>query len=68
MQKNYQVAGMSCSGCERTVEAAALKIPGVVKAQADHKAQTLKIEFSLEPPDDEEVKRAIENAGFSLSL
>jgi cation transport ATPase len=46
LTQEYLVEGMTCGGCEATVEAAAKKLANVVYAKADHEKGELRLEVS----------------------
>ena len=62
--RELQVEGMTCGGCEQSVQRALLRIPGVTAAAADHGAGVVKVEGeALEP---EALESAVEDAGFAI--
>ena len=65
--ENYKVKGMSCGGCEHSVELAVSQISGVAKAKADAKTGTLTVEFTLDPASDETVRAAVEKSGYTYA-
>lgn len=59
------VAGMACSACAKTVEKAALKIPGVKTARVNQPAGTAEIEFESSKTTADEIAKAIsKKTGF----
>lgn len=60
----FDVAGMTCGGCERAVTRALGRTPGVLEPGADAKAG--KAWARLEPARAEEVRAAVAKAGFSV--
>ena len=60
------VEGMTCSGCERTVERAVSQLKGVRYARADHQKGYLEVEFSA-PCTRVQICAAIEKAGYSVT-
>ena len=59
----YRVEGMNCSHCKAAVEKAAMNVKGTLSAEADVAAKTLVITGN---PDENKLRKAIEQAGFSL--
>jgi len=61
------VTGMSCDGCERTVENALTTLGGVTRVEADHDGDTVEVvaDDELDPAD---IHAAIEGAGFDVSV
>jgi copper chaperone CopZ len=62
--KIYKVEGMSCQGCERSVESALKKLSGVNQVKADHVAKTVAVEWTNASPDLQVVKQTVEKAGY----
>ncbi|MBC7950311.1 MAG: heavy-metal-associated domain-containing protein [Rhodospirillaceae bacterium] len=62
MSKTYRVTGMTCGGCARSVETAIKAVApeaGVVIDLANAKV-------SVEGASDEQVKKAVDDAGFGF--
>lgn len=64
MARTITVEGMSCSGCEQTVESALEELDGVTSATADSDANTVTVD---EDVDVDVVVGAIEDAGYDAS-
>ncbi|MBX0322582.1 heavy-metal-associated domain-containing protein [Halomicroarcula sp. F13] len=64
-QRTLSVSGMSCTGCEESVEAAVLGVSGVEAATADHDADTLVVETSG-AVDDDALTSAVADAGYEV--
>ena len=64
-RQTIEVSGMSCSGCERTVENALKNINGVHRVEANHEAGT--VEVAVEDDVDEDgLGNAIHDAGYEI--
>ena len=60
------VEGMTCPTCERSIEAALLRMPEVRSVRADHLSG--RVELSLDGPlDQSRVRTAIEEAGYDVA-
>ncbi len=59
----FHVEGMTCGGCENSIQRAVGQIPGVEAVRADHAARVVEVRFAAEP-DEEAVRAAVEDAGF----
>ncbi|MFW6320568.1 MAG: heavy-metal-associated domain-containing protein [Halohasta sp.] len=57
------VSGMSCTGCESTVETAVSELSGVQGVDADHEAGTVTVEGDV---DEGAVAQAIEDSGYEV--
>lgn len=68
MTRTLSVTGMSCTGCEETVEAALEALDAVSDAGADHEAGTVEIvESGGGGVSDEVLANAIQEAGYELA-
>lgn len=63
-QYELTVEGMSCTGCEENVTRAVKRIDGVHRVEADHETGT--VEITSEEETEDNVKRAIHDAGYDL--
>lgn len=63
-QYTLEVVGMSCTGCEERVTTAVTQIDDVHRAEADHETGT--VDVTAEAATEEEVRRAIHDAGYDL--
>ena len=65
-EQTFYIEGMTCSGCERTVEHAVRRLEGCGTARADRKSGQLHVSYG--PPCTEEtIIRAVEEAGYSVT-
>ncbi|WP_135303539.1 heavy-metal-associated domain-containing protein [Haloarcula amylovorans] len=64
-QRTLSVSGMSCTGCEESVEGAVLGVSGVEAATADHEAGTVVVETSG-TVDHDALDEAVSEAGYSV--
>ncbi|MER7767895.1 heavy-metal-associated domain-containing protein [Kitasatospora sp. NPDC096140] len=61
----YTVSGMSCGHCEKAISEELSTLTGVTEVAADAKAGTVTV-FSAAPLDDEQVRAAVDEAGYEL--
>ncbi|MFC5909523.1 heavy-metal-associated domain-containing protein [Streptacidiphilus monticola] len=61
----FNVTGMSCGHCEKSVSEELAALPGVTGVSADAKAGLVTVE-SAGPLDDEAVRAAVDEAGYEL--
>ena len=66
MTKIYKVNGMSCRGCERSVELSITSLPGVGSATANALKGELEVVFLNIPISSQSIKAAIEACGFEF--
>lgn len=64
MTETLTVEGMSCAGCEETVEEALRDVDGVTDATADRETETAKVEGDADP---QSLVEAVQNAGYEAS-
>lgn len=62
----YNVKGMSCNHCKKTVTEAISRIPGVTGVEVDLGTGKVTVTFSGEP-DDQKVLEAVEEAGYEVA-
>ncbi|MDN5702002.1 MAG: heavy-metal-associated domain-containing protein [Micrococcales bacterium] len=60
----FTVTGMTCGHCEMSVREEVEEIPGVSVTEVSHQDGRLVVE-SDQPVDDDAVKAAVEEAGYS---
>lgn len=63
-RKTLTVEGMACGGCETNVEEAVGALDGTESVEADNESDTVEVEGDV---DDDAVRAAIEDAGYSVS-
>lgn len=64
MPTTIRVEGMSCAGCEQSVEDALRDVEGVTDATADREREQASVEGEADPG---ELVEAVENAGYEAS-
>lgn len=64
--RELEVRGMTCVGCENRITGALSDLAGVVSASAEH--ETGRVVVSVEPPvaSDTEMRSAIEGLGYRV--
>ncbi|MDA1347288.1 MAG: heavy metal-associated domain-containing protein [Chloroflexi bacterium] len=53
-----------CSGCESRIEQVLKRLPGVVKAKADHGTQRVSLTLDVEKTPLDDMKQKLEFAGY----
>lgn len=64
-RRSIEVTGMSCNGCERTVENALKSVGGVSRIDADHETGTVEVVVDDDVSDDD-LRAAIHDAGYEV--
>jgi copper chaperone CopZ len=62
----YLVEGMTCSGCERTVQKVITSLQGVASARADLQTSTVSVEYDPEKVNIDQIKSAVNNVGYKF--
>lgn len=65
-EKQFYIEGMTCSGCERTLENAVSRLEGVYKVQADRKSGRLRVCYGGSCTE-EAIARSVEKAGYHVA-
>ena len=60
------VSGMSCVGCEEKIRRALEDVAGVAATTASHETGEVRVELDADQPSVDEVRRAIEQAGYEV--
>ncbi len=63
---NVTIEGMTCTGCEETIEAGVTKVEGVGSVEADHTDGNASIKFEKGKVDTAAVKEVIEASGYKV--
>lgn len=63
MGTNLSVEGMSCGGCEQSVETAVSEVSGVRDVTADAESGTVTVDGDA---DEESLREAVSDAGFDV--
>ena len=62
-----RVKGMTCPACEERIEKAVGRLPGTFAAAADYKEGTAVVKFDPARENEDSIRRAVEEAGYSVS-
>lgn len=61
-----RVPDMSCGHCEMSVQEALDELDGVERSKADHTTGEVELTYNADRVTDENLREAIEEAGYSL--
>jgi copper chaperone CopZ len=67
MKAEFKVEGITCGGCERSIQNALTSRPGVASAKADRNTGTVSVEFDPAQIQQEALAKAITEAGFKVA-
>lgn len=67
VNETFNVQDMHCAGCETRVQAMLSRQEGVIKADADHKTGKVILRFDPERISKEQIKQAIQAAGYDVA-
>ncbi|NLA85775.1 MAG: HAD-IC family P-type ATPase [Clostridiales bacterium] len=65
-EKSYTVTGMTCAACAAAVKKTVSRLDGVVSADVNIAADKLEMQFDEEKLGFEEIKKAVEDAGYGI--
>lgn len=65
-QMTIKVSGMTCIGCERSVERAVSAVSGVTLAKADHTKGLVLLHYNAPKPSNEQLSQAIDRIGYKF--
>lgn len=60
------IEGMTCTGCEETIEGSINKLDGIKMVDADHLGGMARIEFFSEKTDTAAIRNAITGSGYKV--
>ncbi|HYG03547.1 MAG TPA: cation transporter [Chryseosolibacter sp.] len=66
MKEKYLIEGMSCAGCERSVQKTISNLPGVQSAKADLSSSSVEIEFDPAKVGIEHIKTTVGILGYKI--
>lgn len=68
MKKTLDIGGMSCTACAKAVERATKKLEGVTDSNVNYATEKLTIDFDAGKVSIEDIKNAVEKAGYSVEF
>jgi mercuric ion transport protein len=63
---NYRIEGMTCAGCERTVQKVISNIEGVQSAKASLSSANVAVEYDPEKVSSDKIKTAVGSVGYKF--
>lgn len=63
---NFDIKGMTCTGCEEHVKHAVLQLPGVLEAASSYKTGTAQVKFESSMLSIEKITEAINGTGYTV--
>jgi copper chaperone len=63
----FNVEGITCGGCEKSIRTALLSNDGVREASASHETGIVAIDYDDSKIQEKQLKQAIEDAGFDVA-
>ena len=66
-EKTFKVPDMSCGHCKAAVEGELNRLPGVERANADVERGTVEVSYDERTVTTEDLKGAIEEAGYTVA-
>lgn len=65
-EKEVKVVGMHCNSCVNAVQLSLTDVDGIVDAKADLKSGITKITLDTNLVSEDDIKEAVEEAGFNV--
>jgi mercuric ion transport protein len=65
-KQSYLVEGMTCSGCERTVQRVIENLEGVTSSKADLQSATVSVEYDPSKVTIDKIKSAVNGVGYKF--
>ena len=66
-RSQFQVNGMSCSGCEARLSQVLTQLDGVFRAEADHQSGQVRVTFDDARASVAAIRAAIAQAGYEVA-
>lgn len=66
-QANFEIAGMTCLGCEEHIKNAVSKLPGFISAEVNHKTGKATVKFDKSKTSLEQIVSAINSTGYKVT-
>jgi copper chaperone len=67
IEKTFNVPDMSCGHCKAAVEGELNRLPGVERSDADVEKGTVAVRYDQSRVSNEQLKGAIEEAGYTVA-
>ena len=67
LRNTYHVTGMGCGACVKHVKNAVTALSGVKKCEVDLESETMTVDFDEDVVSFEDMKEAVEEAGYGLA-
>ena len=64
---NFDVEGMTCTGCEQTIQANVRKLDGIQLVSASHTDKKAVVSFDPDKTDTTAIKQAIVSSGYTVT-
>lgn len=64
---SFDVEGMTCTGCEQTIQTNLKKIEGIQLVTASHTAKTTVVSFDPQKTDTTAIKQTIAGSGYEVT-
>ena len=67
-EMTFTVEGMSCGHCKAAVEEELNRLSGVERSNADFERGTVEVAYDEDSVTTEDIRRAVEEAGYTLTV
>lgn len=66
-QANFEISGMTCTGCEEHIKHAVAQLPGFIEATANYEKSKATVKFDKSKTDIDNVMAAINETGYKVT-
>lgn len=67
VQANFDIDGMTCTGCEDHIKSAVAELPGFISAEANHETGKATVKFDKSKTSIEDVASSINKTGYKVT-
>lgn len=67
VQANFDIDGMTCTGCEEHIKNAVAELPGFISAEANHETGKASVKFDKSKTSIEDVASSINKTGYKVT-
>ena len=66
LKMRFEISGMTCTGCEKTIAKSVKELPGIVEVEASHKDSVAYVKFDKSQTTIEDITASINEKGYQV--
>lgn len=66
LKMKFEVSGMTCTGCEKTIKKSVKELPGIVEVEASHQDSIAFVKFDKSQTTIEDITASINEKGYQV--